>query len=178
MPTFSFDGGWLPYAGWNLLAFAASFVPHSFFEWISHRFVLHSKAIVKFAFEEHDRVHHVIYGSDHTFHVQDGKPAYGVDFTARDFILFIVIVMPLWGAAEYLSGKPLLLGAFVSVLVWLNMFNYLHRLYHEPKGSWVEKTWYFCFLKEHHRKHHEDTSRNLNVSFLPIADWALRTNKR
>lgn len=177
MPSFNYSGEWFAYLGWNALAFVVSFIPHSFFEWISHRFVLHSKTIVGFAYEEHDRRHHVEYGPDHTFHVQDGKPAYGVDFTPRDFILFIVTVMPIWAGVEFLAGRPLLLGAFLSVLTWLNMFNYFHRLYHEPRNSWFEGTWYFRFLKERHRRHHADPSKNLNVSFFPIADWTFRTRK-
>jgi len=178
MPTWNYSESWMWYVAWNAIAFGASFIPHSFVEWLAHRFVLHSKAIVSFAYEEHDRRHHVEYGPDHTFHVQDGKPAYGTDFTLRDFALFLAVMLPFWVGVEFAMKRPVVIGGLVSVLLWLNMFNYLHRLYHEPKGGWIERTWYFGYLKRHHRGHHAVPSRNLNVSFFPIADWMLRTLRR
>lgn len=178
MPTWNYSESWMLYVAWNAAAFAVSFIPHSFVEWLAHRFVLHSKAIVKFAYEEHDRAHHVEYGPDHTFHVQHGKPAYGTDFTLRDFALFLAFMLPIWIGIEFLIKRPVVVGGIASVLLWLNMFNYLHRLYHEPRGAWIEGTRYFRYLKGHHREHHADTSKNLNVSFFPIADLTLRTLRR
>lgn len=178
IPTFRMDTAWHVFLLWNLGAYAVSFIPHSFFEWIAHRFFLHSPVILKFPYQEHDRVHHVIHRADLTFHLPKDAPPYDKDFHFRDFCLFIFTVMPIWYGVEFLIQKPIMIGAFLSVLTWLNMFNWLHRLYHEPKGSWIEHTRYFQYLKAHHRAHHETTSRNLNVSFFPIADFFLRTLKR
>lgn len=176
MPTWDYNGSWLWYIAWNAAAFAVSFVPNSFLEWISHRFILHSKAIVRFAYEEHDRTHHVIYRDDESFSMPGFE--YGVDFHLREWLLFLVFIIPAWAGVEFLVGKPILVGATLSTLLWLQMFNVLHRLYHAPTGSWIERTWYFNYLKEHHRGHHADSSENLNVAFLPIADIVLGTLKR
>ena len=176
MPSLHFDHPWHWFVLWNALAFAVSFIPNSFIEWLSHRFVLHSQAIVKFAYHEHDRTHHVIYGADETFGNRDFD--YGVDFTLRDWVLFIVVTTPIWVGIEIAIGRPILIGASVSTLLWLQMFNVLHKHYHAPNGSWIETTGYFNFLKEHHRVHHRETRSNLNVAFFPIADFCLGTLKR
>jgi hypothetical protein len=101
-----------------------------------------------------------------------------VDFTLRDFALFLAIMLPFWVGVEFAVRRPVMIGGLASVFLWLNMFNLLHGRYHEPKGSWFERTWYFRFLKENHRGHHANSSKNLNVSFLPLADWTLGTWKR
>ncbi len=175
MPSWAFDGPWWVYALWNLGAFLFSFIPNSFMEWTAHRFILHSKAIVKFAYEEHDQNHHYEYLGGSTFSIP-GKD-YGVDFGVRDWLLFIVFVMPMWAGVEYLSGKPILLGTAISTCLWLHMFNVVHRHFHAPNGAWIERTAYYKFLMRHHRRHHMNTATNFNVAFLPIADWALGTLK-
>jgi len=54
----------------------------------------------------------------------------------------------------------------------------IHRHFHAPDGSWIERTWYYSFLKRHHREHHRNTRKNYNVAFFPIADFLLGTLKR
>lgn len=176
MPSFNLDHGIAWYILWNAAFFALSFIPHSFMEWLSHRFVLHSKAIVKFAFEEHDTNHHNEYGADETFGVP-GKD-YGVDFNVRDWLLFLVVVIPMWVGVEYLTKRPCLVGTTLAAMLWLHTFNVIHRHFHAPTGSWLERTWYYKLLRRHHREHHRDRSKNFNVAFFPIADFVLRTLKR
>jgi hypothetical protein len=172
------DMAWEWFLFWNVLVYFVSFVPHSFFEWISHRFFLHSPVILRFPYEEHDRTHHVIHREDETFHLPPGSPPYRIDFQARDFAIFLGTIMPIWFGVEFLIQKPILIGAFVSAMTWLCMFNFIHRRFHEPKDTWFERTRYFQYLKAHHRLHHADSSRNLNVAFPPFADLVLRTLKR
>lgn len=176
MPSFNLDHGVAYYVLWNAAFFAASFIPHSFMEWISHRFVLHSKAIVKLPYEEHDQTHHVQYGPDETF----GVPGmdYGVDFKVRDWFLFLVFVIPFWIGVEVLTKKPLMIGTTLAALLWLHLFNVIHRHFHAPNSGWLERTWYYSVLKRHHREHHRDPRKNFNVAFFPIADFVLGTLKR
>lgn len=174
LPSFDFQNP-TQYVLWNLGVFFVSFIPNSFVEWLSHRFVLHSKAIVSFAYEEHDRQHHRVYLADQSFSMPGFD--YGVDFHLRDWLLFLVMVIPMWVGVEWLVGRPLLVGASLSTLCWLQMFNVLHKHYHVPTGAWFERTRYYRFLIGHHRKHHEDTRVNFNVCFVPIADWVLRTKR-
>lgn len=176
MPTFTFDQPWWWYVLWNLGAFAVSLVPHSIMEWAAHRFVLHSKAIVKFAYDEHDQSHHRVYLANESFSVPGLD--YGVDFHLRDWALFLGFVMPLWAVAEYLTGRPLMIGAGLSAALWLQTFNVVHRHFHAPTGSWIERTWFFGVLKRHHFEHHRDPKKNYNVAFLPIADLLFGTYSR
>lgn len=175
MPTWTLPIDWT-YALWTVGAFAVSLIPHSIMEWLAHRFVLHSQAIVKFAYQEHDQNHHQQYGPDETF----GVPGfdYGVDFHVRDWFLFLTFVMPFWASVEYLAGKPLMIGALTSAMMWLQTFNVIHRHFHAPNGSWIERTWYYEVLKRHHREHHRNPRKNFNVAFFPIADFLLGTLKR
>lgn len=170
LPSLDLSHPW-HYAIWNAGVFVISFIPNSFVEWLAHRFVLHSKAIVKFAYEEHDRVHHVVYKADQSFSMPGFD--YGVDFHLRDWVLFLVVVIPVWTGIELLVGKPLLAGAILSTLLWLQTFNFIHGRFHSPRGGWFEGTKYYISLREHHFRHHADTSKDYNVAFPGIADWIL-----
>jgi len=175
-PSLDFSNPW-NYVLWNSGVFMLSFIPNSFIEWLAHRFVLHSKAIVKFAYEEHDRTHHVIYKADDSFSMPGFD--YGVDFHVRDWVLFLIVVIPAWTGLEILVGRPMLAGGILSTLVWLQMFNFIHGRFHSPRGSWFERTRYFCALRAHHFAHHGDTGKNFNVAFFPpFADFFLRTLAR
>jgi hypothetical protein len=177
MPTFTLDHPWHWYLLWNTVGFAGAFLLNSFVEWGAHRFVLHSKKFVKFAYELHDRTHHVIFGADESYHAQTEDAKNHITFVLRDFILFLVVTTPLWIGAELLLHRPILIGGILATLVGLQMFNSFHLKFHLPSDTWFQRTWFFRFLKEHHRVHHADTTRNYNVAFFPIADWVLGTKK-
>ncbi len=49
-----------------------------------------------------------------------------------------------------------------------------HYLMHRPTFEWVERSRPFQFIKRHHRIHHVQMNRNLNV-LLPLADLVLGT---
>lgn len=172
MPSLHVGNPVYVYLLWNLGVFFVAWLPHSFLEWLSHRFILHSKAIVRFAYQEHDQRHHEEYGHGDTFHVP-GRD-YGRDFNLRDWALFLAFVMPLWAGLEWWTGKPLLIGAFLSACAYLHTFNVIHRHFHAPNGSWLEGCAVYRFLHEHHRMHHKVRHRNLNVVF-PFADLCLGT---
>lgn len=172
MPTFQGGHPWYWYVLWNLGAFAVAFFPHSIVEWIAHRFLLHSKALVRFAYEEHDQRHHERFGHDASFAVSGTE--YGRDFNVRDWFLFLIFIMPLWAGLEWGIGKPILLGTFAAACVYLHAFNVIHRHFHAPTGGWLERRAFYSFLREHHRLHHRVRHRNLNVVF-PLADLLLGT---
>ncbi len=171
----SLHGPVVPWILWNLGAFLVAWFPHSILEWISHRFVLHSPAIVRFAYNEHDRRHHVIYSYDSSFSRPD--PGYGRDFNLRDWVLFLAFVMPAWAGLEVWIGKPILAGTFLAACAYLHAFNVVHRHFHAPSGGWLERRGFFLALRRHHQLHHARFDRNLNVVF-PFADWLLRTRMR
>jgi len=174
LPSFGHVDG--AYLAWNALAFAMTFVWSSFGEWIIHAGFLHSRRIVSFAWKLHDQEHHVLFRGDATYEsAADDPRTKHVMFVARDYALILLAHLPLFLAAEMLFRRPALLGGLLCVLAALQMFNSLHWRYHVPSDTWFQRTALFRFLKEHHRLHHDRTDRNLNVFFLPLADWCLGT---
>jgi sterol desaturase/sphingolipid hydroxylase (fatty acid hydroxylase superfamily) len=51
-------------------------------------------------------------------------------------------------------------------------YERFHFLMHKPSIPWIERWRCFRFLKRHHRIHHFQMDRNLNV-LLPVADFLL-----
>lgn len=177
MPTFS-GGPWPWILAWNALGFVAAFFANSFVEWAAHRFVLHGTRFGRFAYDLHDRQHHVIFDGGAYYHARDEFARKHVAFVARDYLLFLLVTTPIWIAAEIVSGRPLLLGGVLATLAGLQLFNSLHWRFHVPSDTWFQRTRAFRFLKEHHRVHHENPRCNFNVNFFPIADWLLGTLRR
>ena len=101
-----------------------------------------------------------------------------VTFGPREYLGFVATTAPIWLGAEWLAGVPLALGAALATVGQVQLFNSLHWRFHVPSGSWFEGTRFFRFLAEHHRLHHGRPMTNLNVSFLPLADFCLGTLRR
>jgi len=172
----------MEYLFWNLAGFGGAFVFNSFVEWGAHRFILHSNAIVKFAYKLHDVQHHNYFKGDDTYawrgSEEDRWKLDHVAFVPRDYLMFMLLTAPVWLAAEWLLGVPVALGGALATLSQLQLFNSLHWRFHVPKDTWFQRTWFFRFLCEHHRLHHVNPRCNLNVSFLPLADLCLGTLRR
>lgn len=163
---------------WNLLAFFAAAIVNSFVEWGAHRFVLHGTRFGRFAYDLHDRQHHVIMDGGEHYHAKDDFARGHVAFVPRDYVLFLLVTTPLWIAVELIVGRPLVAGGILATLTGLQMFNSLHWRFHVPSDTWFQRTRFFRYLKDHHRRHHQDTSKNFNVYFFPIADWTLGTLRK
>lgn len=169
----------IDYFLWTLGAFCGGFLTNNFVEWMVHRFVMH-KPFNEYAYR-HVTTHHTAFRADETYHADLGdaeKIEKGTSFTWREYLLFPLLCFFLYGAVDLAVGKPILPGALLSVLVNLMMFDILHYNYHVPRDSWFQRTWFFRFMKEHHRLHHADMRKNFNVSFFPIADVVMGTLKR
>ena len=80
------------------------------------------------------------------------------------------------GAAHTGTGKTaaFLLPACAAGVFLLYYIGYegLHYLMHKPTFPWIERSRYFKFLERHHRIHHFQMDRNLNV-LVPVADFLL-----
>jgi len=175
VPSLRFDVPALWYLVWSVIGFFGAMVVNSFVEWISHRFVLHSNRFVKFAYELHDRQHHVFFKADETYHAQNEEVKKHVRFVPRDYVLFLLVTTPLWIGAELLCQRPFLFGGVAATLMGLQLFNSFHWRFHVPSDTWFQRTWFFRYIKEHHRLHHADTKKNFNVYFFPLADLVLGT---
>ena len=157
------------------VAFMLTFVYGSFFEWTLHRYFMHHRQkLVPFPFDLHALVHHRLFGPEETFHAKDEEMLQHVTFVPRDYLILLLINLPVFLGIEWLVGLPIALGASIAVLVYLGAFDTLHWMFHVPQARFIEKARVFVWLKSHHRLHHRYHTRNLNV-VLPLADWVLRT---
>ena len=68
----------------------------------------------------------------------------------------------------------LLATVVVVFLLYYAGYEGFHYLMHKPSIPWIERSRLFRFLEHHHRIHHGQMDRNLNV-LLPIADLMLGT---
>lgn len=175
MPSFRFDAPWHWIVMWQAIGFAGALVANSFVEWFAHRFILHSKKIVGFAYELHDVSHHGMFGADETYHALDDHMRGHITFVLRDYVMFLLVTAPLWVGAELLIGRPVLFGGVLATLAGLQAFNSFHFRFHCPSDTWFQRTKFFQSLKEHHRIHHRDRTRNFNVFSFPLADILLGT---
>jgi hypothetical protein len=174
---FHFDHQWHYYLLWNAVAFPIAFLFNSFIEWGAHRFVMH-KPYIKYGYL-HTTSHHRVFGHDHTYHAQTLQMLeHGIGFSWREYVIFPVSCTFLYLPLQFLLHRPIYFGCLASVFMGLILFDILHRRFHNPRNTWFQRTRYFLFLKEHHRLHHKDMSKNFNVNFFPIADWVMRTLKR
>lgn len=167
------------YLYWLLGSFAIGFFANSFIEWIVHRFIMH-KPWIHYGYL-HVTSHHTFFGWDASYESDPWDAEmieHGVAFTWREYVLFGGFCLLAYGALEWVTGAPVAAGAMLSVVANLLMFDLLHHAYHVPKDWWFQRTYFFRFLKEHHRIHHEDMTKNFNVSFLPVADFCLGTLRR
>lgn len=160
---------------WNSVGFGCAIVVNSFVEWIAHRFILHSDKIVKFAHKLHHIGHHGISRGDETYHAETEEAKNHVKFVGRDYLFFLIATTPLWVIADLVTGKSVVWGGIAATLFGLKVFNWIHWHYHVPSEAWIQKTRLFSWAKAHHRAHHHDTSKNLNVSTAPLGDLVMGT---
>ena len=172
--TFSPSGSTLAYLLTQGAAFLVTLIYCSFFEWTLHRNVMHRKTWLSYPFELHAMLHHRIFRHDHTYHAQNEEMRQHVTFVPRDYILLLLVNTPVFVATEWALRVPVLIGAWVAVLLYLAMFDILHWSFHVPNERRMERWFWVRWLKEHHRLHHQYQYRNLNV-VLPLADLLFGT---
>lgn len=178
MATFGWAGSWVSFATWNLVGFLVAVVVNSFIEHFVHRWVMHKRnPLIPYGYL-HTTSHHAVFGADETYHaIRPGMLEHGIGFTFKEYLLFPVACSAIYVPAELLLGRPVYLGALAAVFAGLVAFDVLHRRFHNPQGTWFERTKAYSFLCRHHKIHHADMTKNLNVVTL-IADLLLGTLKR
>ena len=165
-----------------LAAFVAAIVHASFFEWIFHRYWLHRPWLPKNVFTAHTLVHHQLCKFEDTFHVTEEEQHEALTFQWWGGPFLIVLnmipwVALLWGLKAVGIDLPrmvMLITAAVTFGLYYAGYEGLHYLMHKPTIPFIERWGYFQFLKRHHRIHHVQMDRNLNV-LLPVADFLLGT---
>ena len=162
----------------GVLAFLIGIVYSSFFEWMLHRYILHSPTLLKYPFRAHQLEHHGIFRADATYflseklHVEEDKKH--LTFAWWNAPALIALHAPLLGGVYLLAGIWACAGTLLAMISYYAMYEYLHYCMHVPKNRWIERTRFFEGIQAHHRYHHVYYMRNLNV-VLPLWDFILRT---
>jgi len=156
------------------IALLATILYGSFFEWTLHRNVMHRKTWISYPFELHAMIHHKMFRHDETFHAQNEDMKHHVTFVPRDYLLLLLVNLPVFAAVELVIQVPVILGGLVACLLYLAAFDTLHWAFHVPNQRFFERFGWYVWLKQHHLLHHRYQNRNLNV-VLPIADFVFRT---
>lgn len=150
--------------------FVAFFLYASFFEWFLHRFLMH-QPIWSYPFRAHALIHHGIFRSGPAYFLsQDGDLKLGkIRFAWWNAPLILGLHIPLLLWIQHLLHMNIFFGGMAALGLYYFLYEYLHFCMHVPKGRWVEKTAWFCWLDSHHHMHHKRHFNNLNV-VLPLAD--------
>lgn len=157
-------------------------VQASFFEWTFHRYWLHRPWLPKDVFTAHTLVHHQLCKHDDTFqvHTEEQHEALSFQWWGGPFLVLLNTIP--WVVASLilslnhvpLPWLPFVITFPVTMLVYYVGYEGFHFLMHKPSVAWIERSRYFRFLEKHHRIHHNQMDRNLNV-LLPLADLCLGT---
>ena len=161
-------------------AVVVGIIQASFFEWTFHRFWLHRPWLPAQVFTAHTLVHHQLCKFDDTFHVTEEEQEEALHFQWWGGPVLILINMIPWALAAWAlhnAGVPFpyvasLVSIASTILVYYLAYEGLHLLMHKPTVPWIENSGFFRFIKNHHRIHHTQMAKNLNV-VLPIADFCL-----
>jgi len=161
---------------WTLAGLAIGVVFGSFFEWTLHKYVMH-RPVGKFryAFQAHAVVHHQVFKSDHTYHLQQEKDKVTIPMAWWNGPVLILIGLTPFAVLSWVIGEwSFALGGLLAFAGYYATYEYIHWCMHLPKARRVEKPWWFRRLNGHHLLHHRYMHKNFNV-VLPLADLILGT---
>jgi hypothetical protein len=158
---------------WKLLAAVATiwFLVAPLIEYAAHRWILHSRLVLKI-YTEHVKMHHGAY---------DGQQ--GLEFAHPRELKFIL--MPAWGIALFgflfalltplsywLWGRDYAMVATAAGLMYITCYELRHMLIHWPlkQGSFLYR---LVRWEQTHVLHHQvDSKRYFGVVF-PLVDWVI-----
>jgi hypothetical protein len=152
-------------------SFAFFFAYISFFEWVLHKYLMHSQ-LWTYPFHAHALVHHGLFRADQSYHPQEGVDKRKVTFAWWNGPGLYVLHTPLLFIGVYFFGWSVFWGGTAALLSYYFLYESLHWCMHVPADRWIERTRVFRWLNEHHYIHHRYAFTNLNVVF-PLADWVL-----
>jgi hypothetical protein len=159
--------------------FFVGIVYASFFEWTLHRFVMHRPILgFTYPYRTHGITHHTVFGSGRDYHIQDMSTKHLVTMAWWNAPVLLLINSPVGILCGWIAGTWWAYLPFIgAMLCYYLVYEYFHFCMHVPGPRWFQKTGLFKWVDQHHRLHHLEPMRNLNVVF-PLADWILRTRIR
>lgn len=145
------------------MVFILGYLSAALMEYLLHKIYLHKST------HPHITLHHKIFRynyEDPNYGVKDivSKPGYVLASSLLSVILSIVL-------DPYINNSYLI---FVSGMLYLIWVEYVHYLFHSPRGTLLEKLTLFKMIKEHHRAHHIQFNGNYGIGST-LFDHILRT---
>jgi len=146
--------------------------------WYSHHVVHHfltfrTNHVTQFA-SEHEQAEVDAFlkaRNFHTFIMCRYGVILGVEF--RDYVRYIGPTLPIFGSVCVVGGPGFALGAFVPLVLWPMLAQFVHPYLHLPRDDvlasgplairLLARTPYFRVLARHHWLHHKYTSCNYNL---------------
>ena len=159
-----------------LASFFGAFIVGSFFEWALHKYLMHGVLIKAYPYKTHDLVHHKLFGPGPTYHLgkhPDDDSLVTMAWWNAPLLMLANAPVPCV-AAYFLHSYWVIVGAMAGYITYYALYEYLHWCMHVPGPRWFQTTRLFKWIDQHHRLHHLQPMRNLNVVF-PLADYVLRT---
>src|SRR5258705_5083396 len=139
------------------VAFLLGIVYASLFEWVLHRYILHSPRFLKYPFRAHQLEHHGIFRADARYflseelHVEADKKH--LTFAWWNAPVLIGLHAPLLAVVYLFAGIGGAAGILLAMTAYYMMYESLHYCMHVPKNRWVERTRWFAGIQAHHRYH-------------------------
>lgn len=145
------------------MVFILGYLSAALMEYFLHKIYLHKPN------HSHITLHHKIFRhnyEDPNYHVKDivSKPSYVMASSLLSLVLSVVLY-------PFIHDSYLI---FVSGMLYLIWVEYVHYLFHSPKGYFLEKLTLFKMIKEHHRVHHTLFNGNYGIGST-LYDHILRT---
>jgi hypothetical protein len=165
-----------------LLSLAVTYVLVSLVEYLSHRYLQHTRVVAKRfpriallekIFIDHAKVHH-----HDAYDLFNNEPnprlrMYNLVIKYRTTAaVMIVLGLPLY-AVDHLTAIVFWAVAVVHNLVWTSV----HIEMHVNHGHFIRSTPFFKYWEEYHFIHHLYPSKNFN-GMLPLWDWICGTFAR
>ncbi len=148
----------------------------SFFEWTLHKFLMHRPLLgFSYPYRSHGITHHTVFGSGKDYHLMDEKNGPLVTMAWWNGPVLLLVNSPAALAAGWIAHTWWGSVAFISAMaVYYCVYEYFHWCMHVPGPRWFQGTRMFKWIDQHHRLHHLQPMRNLNV-VLPLADFVFRS---
>lgn len=183
-----------------LAVFLAVHLYLCFFEWVFHRYVLHTVAVrLLKVFADHHRQHHSLtsirlrplaQGSDRVilseYPITEETQHESSAFPFWALVSFWVLFTPLLlGAQLLLPDLPVLVAGYAAIAWSMILYEVLHAIEHWPYEWWCKATDHPRFggfwraIYGFHLMHHANIGCNEGIGGffgLPVADWVFGTH--
>jgi hypothetical protein len=140
-----------------IASYASGIAWSSFFEWLLHRFLMHSQKLMKYPHRAHQLEHHGIFAADGTYCID--HPAHNesskkhLKFAWWNAPVLILLNAPIFaGIFFFVGGWPTMVSFILAMVSYYLAYEYLHYCMHVPRDRWFERTQVFKLIQKPQRR--------------------------